>query len=315
MQTGSPAIWGTKMASWLVVGSSGFVGRGIVRQLEEQGHTVTGLRAPRLQVRPDRTAEQLVEVIDSEVSKLEHLTETFRGHDIVVNAAGVASPDSDATGALYGANAVLPGVIASLCRRAPVGRFIHISSVAVQGRRRVLDDSDEYQTFSPYSSSKAQGELVLLTADAGMAPGGTAVCIVRATSVQGVGRKTTDRLRRFASSRFASVPGQGSSPSPVSTLEGLAAFVERLGSASSPLPRIVVQPWEGKTVREVLVEYGNKEPAKLPHPLCKAMIMIGYAVTRTILPSAISRVRQLEVLWYGQRIAESSGSGGERNHA
>ena len=146
-----------------------------------------------------------------------------------MNAAGLVSPDSAADDALFGANVLLPLVILRAAERAQAARVIHLSSAAVQGRRGVLDESAATSPFSPYSRSKALGEAALLSYVAKVAGvQSPEVVIVRATSVQGVGRATTRQLRRLARSPMASVARPGDRPTVVSSLQGLVEFVKGL---------------------------------------------------------------------------------------
>ena len=87
------------------------------------------------------------------------LAAAFAGVQVVVNAAGLATPGGTDSPALRGANALLPLVVADAADAAGVQRFVHLSSAAVQGHRPFLDESSHVQPFSAYSRSKALGEL------------------------------------------------------------------------------------------------------------------------------------------------------------
>lgn len=207
---------------WKVIGASGFVGSAIVARLNAEGISVDPIEAPRLATRSLDVdsiideAEQLEGIIDS-------LAEAFASAQVVVNAAGLAAPNMQDLPPLMGANALLPAVIAIAAQRTGVRRVIHLSSAAVQGPRPVLDASEETAPFSAYSFSKTLGEEALLDLQdyfleehPESAP---ELCILRATSVQGRGRRTTELFAKMASSPFASVAGagQGKSPSPACT--------------------------------------------------------------------------------------------------
>jgi len=293
---------------WKVIGASGFVGSAIVARLNAEGISVDPIEAPRLATRSLDVdsiideAEQLEGIIDS-------LAEAFASAQVVVNAAGLAAPNMQDLPPLMGANALLPAVIAIAAQRTGVRRVIHLSSAAVQGPRPVLDASEETAPFSAYSFSKTLGEEALLDLQdyfleehPESAP---ELCILRATSVQGRGRRTTELFAKMASSPFASVAGAGQGKSPVSSVYALAEFVVMLGTFPGELPTIVLQPWEGATVAPAWLEAGRRKPHHLPEWLCRAAIKAGYKVSELMNDRFSGSVRKVEVMWFGQGIDDS----------
>lgn len=320
-------------ATWKVIGASGFVGSSIVARLAAEGLQVDAIEAPRLLTRTAeanqliREARQLDGIIDT-------LAESFAGCEVVINASGLAAPDQEDLAPLLGANALLPAVIAIAAQRTGVSRVIHLSSAAVLGPIPVLSAEAEPQPFSAYSFSKALGEEVLLalrafiekTAAQGQAPGSEAsefpaapshspvavaadhavdICIIRATSVQGRGRRTTEAFAKIASSPLASVAGRTPRRTPVSSNYALAEFVYRVASFTGPLPAIVMQPWEGVTTESVLIDAGRRRPLHLPAPLCRALVATGYRVSEILGDRLTGPVRRVEVMWFGQDIDDS----------
>ncbi|OFN72234.1 epimerase [Rothia sp. HMSC078H08] len=293
---------------WKVIGASGFVGSAIVARLNAEGISVDPIEAPRLATRSLDVdsiideAEQLEGIIDS-------LAEAFASAQVVVNAAGLAAPNMQDLPPLMGANALLPAVIAIAAQRTGVRRVIHLSSAAVQGPRLVLDSSEETAPFSAYSFSKTLGEEALLDLQdyfleehPESAP---ELCILRATSVQGRGRRTTELFAKMASSPFASVAGAGQGKSPVSSVYALAEFVVMLGTFPGELPTIVLQPWEGATVASASLDAGRRKPHHLPEWLCRAAIKAGYKVSELMNDRFSGSVRKVEVMWFGQGIDDS----------
>lgn len=286
---------------WLVIGASGFVGSALTQLLRARGETVRTIGAPRLRVSTRSTAEDLAyqaRYMDCHAS----LSDLLSGVQTVVLAAGLASPSATWSPELAGANSLLPCVIAQAADRAGVARLVHLSSAAVQGRSRVLDESPDVRPFSPYSRSKALGEAALCRTALELV---TEIVIVRATSVQGKDRLTTKNLRRIARSGLASVAGDGSAASAVSAIDDLCDFVRVVGNWPTPVPRIVLQPWGGLSTAEVLRLAGSREPRHLPSPLCATAVWMGYQTSRLLRHRLDGAVRRIESMWFGQAVDDS----------
>ena len=285
--------------TWLVLGASGFVGSALVAHLAATGQRVLTLSTPRLTCDPSLNAGEICSVAEGHAS-LPELSSALKGVNCVVIAAGAAKPNAPWTAALVGANSLLPGVVACAAMEAGVGRLVHISSAAVQGRTRTLTETLDTSPFSAYSRSKALGERVIVQLAAGRKYD---IVTVRATSVQGPNRETTKSLRRIARSPFASVAGSGNQPSAVSSIDNLCAFVRAIGSWTGEVPPLVLQPWDGLSVRQVLCSAGGKPPIRLPRAPCRWVISVGYAASRVLGGRLDGHVRRLEVMWFGQAVA------------
>ncbi|WP_028280779.1 NAD(P)-dependent oxidoreductase [Arthrobacter sp. H5] len=280
--------------SWVVLGAGGFVGSAVSLALTTSGIDHVPVSAPRLTSTATSPAE-LVNQAALHEEVVMSLADAFQGHTIVVNAAGLATPGNLDTSRLTGANALLPVLVAQACARSGVERLIHLSSAAVQGHRSMLDESFEVEPFSPYSRSKALGEAGLRA----LVDGAPNIVILRATSVQGWDRPTTKALARLAASPLASVAAPGTAPSPVTSVESLADLVMAVGTHAGPVAPIVLQPWEGLTVRTVLESAGGT-PQLLPAGLCRVILKAGYAVSRLTRERLHGSLRRVELMWFGQ---------------
>lgn len=273
-----------------VLGATGFVGSHVVSSLVARGVDVRPVRAPRLHTSA-RTAEgTMVELLRPDVvAETVRLRGELADAGAVVNAAGLAR----ATGAgddLFGANALLPAVVAEA---APAGiRLVHVSSAAVQGRMDPLDETTHCAPFSPYSTSKALGE-ELAARRAGT------VCF-RPTSVHGADRKVTRSLHRVVSSPLASVAGRGDGPTPQVLVANVADAVAHVVLLQQPPPGIVLQPWEGLTVGELIRDFGGREPRHIWPWLARAVVRLLGGAGAVVSPAA-GVARRLEMLWFGQR--------------
>ena len=258
-----------------LLGSTGLLGTAVRAALAGRGFDVVPITAPRLRA----TAASA-----RDVPALPGLA----GFDAVVNAAGLASPDSRDSEALVGANAALPLAV----RRAGVAHLVHVSSAAVQGRRDPLDETADTAPFSPYSSSKALGERLLLD------DGGDGVCVYRPTSVLAAGRGITRSLVAMARLPRVPVVGAGDQPLPVAHIDNVSAAVAHL--VAHRVTGIALHPWEGLDLRTLLLLLGGRPihlPGGLRGPLCRA-VDAGLAHGG---PALAGRLRRVELLLRGQR--------------
>jgi UDP-N-acetylmuramyl pentapeptide phosphotransferase/UDP-N-acetylglucosamine-1-phosphate transferase/dTDP-4-dehydrorhamnose reductase len=290
----------TARSVWAVVGASGFIGGALVKELTQTGCDVRLVSAPRFDLASSSIPVDVISAAHEQRDALSLLASEFAGVDVVVNAAGLASPDADSEGPLFGANALLPLVVALAADQAGATRYLHLSSAAVQGRKQLLDETLDLAPFSPYSRSKALGEQALCEFIAGDAPHvGPEIAIIRATSVQGSGRKTTESLARIARSRLSSVARPGTQPTVVSSLRGLVEFVLKVGMFQSSVPTIVLQPWERLSARDVLEIAGGRPPLLLPRFICRFIIVTCFALGGALVPFK-GVARRLELMWFGQ---------------
>ena len=293
--TSTPSPFQPEQA-WVVLGASGFIGSALEKALRNAGITVLCLSAPRLTARSADPAGILAEA-EALTAERAEMARALSGADVVINAAGLATPSDGDSAELRGANALLPVLVADAADAAGVRRFIHLSSASVQGHRPFLDESTHTEPFSAYSRSKALGELAL----AGRTAGQLSVVTVRATSVQGAARETTASLVRVAASPLASVAGRGDAPSPVSSVDALTRFVISVGAHQGSIPALVLQPWEGASVADVLRAAGGRSPLRLPAWFCRMALKAGYAVSSLLGERLHGPLRRLEMMWFGQR--------------
>ncbi|MCT2249477.1 NAD-dependent epimerase/dehydratase family protein [Kocuria rhizophila] len=288
--------------SWRVLGATGFIGSAITTALQARSIPVTPVASPRL-ASPATTVHHLVEHAQRLESVIDYLADSFAGADTVVNAAGLAAPDQTHQQSLTGANALLPVLVALAAHRTGVRRVIHMSSASVQADTPVLDESIRTAPFSPYSFSKALGESALyrLHSEWRSEKGAPQLTVIRATSVMGSERRTTRRLARFASSPLSSVAGDGSAPTPVTSVTALAQFTVSVGEFPRALPPVILQPWEGATTGSVLRDAGRREPLSIPPWLCRAAIASARFLSQASGHRYAGAIRRLEVTWFGQQ--------------
>lgn len=270
-----------------VVGATGFVGKHVSDALAQRGHEVRSVRAPRLL--PGMDSRQYQEHVA-------RLTEQFMNCLCVVNAAGIARAAAGKA-LLDQANGLMPALVAEAAATASL-RMVHVSSAAVQGRRPVLDSKPEVAPFSPYSESKAVGELRLLENGHGD------LCIYRPPGVHGRDRSVTQTIARIARGPLSTVASPGTDNTPQALVENVADAVAFLTTTELSLPRIVHHPSEGLTTESLLHALGGRPPKMLPRSLARHTIGSLYAGARA-RPGLEGQVRRVELLWLGQEQAPS----------
>jgi nucleoside-diphosphate-sugar epimerase len=278
----------------VVFGATGFVGKEVVKALEDRGVVIFPMTTPRL---PPVRSEKAENFLGNFGDDIGHLSRDLEKADCVVNSAGVAEAASKDEGSLVAANGVVPGYLAMAAFMAGVPRFIQVSSAAVQGRTDVLDASPNVAPFSPYSRSKALGALLARKAHPGTVE-------YRPPGVHGIDRRVTQVTARIARSRISSVARPGSSPSPQVLLKNAADAIAFLATSQVPPPAIVAHPSEGLTTASVLMLLGEREPIEIPRALAKIVVSLGMACGR-LAPAVAANTRRIEMMWFGQSQAPS----------
>lgn len=158
---------------YLVTGGAGFIGSNFVRWVldHEEGATVTNLDAMTYAGVPATVAE-LAEYPDhtfvkGDVRDAGLMNQIVPGHDIIVHFAAESHVDRSIldSAAFLDTNIVGTGVTIDAAYRHGVPRFIHVSTDEVYGSipDGSASESNRLDPSSPYSSSKAGADLLVLS--------------------------------------------------------------------------------------------------------------------------------------------------------
>jgi len=317
------------MAKVVVFGATGFVGGAVAEAITASGGEVTPLSARRLRAEPFRVVELANSLTATaaggaaarrtgspaapdfettfdgmlrtglvDTGFVDDVASSLAGHDAVVNAAGLPDATAPATPELFGANALWPLVLGLACERAGTVRLVHVSTAAVQGRTRVLDDGPQHAPVSPYAQAKALGEQ-LLTGLAGTSR--LSITLFRPPSVHGSGRDLTRAFARWCDRFPLVVSGQGDQPVPVALIGNVAEALVALVAADEP-PLIVSHPSEGHTVRSLYESFApGRRIWSLPPGVVRAALRALEPVGRVFPPvAAVSRRPELLLLGQAQ---------------
>ena len=176
----------------VVTGGAGLVGRAVVRVLRERGDTVVALvRNPR---KAPFLAELGAELVESNLSDIVELTETLRGADGLIHAAGsyrIGIPKSE-RGAMWDANVGTTTRLLDAAEAAGTPRIVYVSTGNVYGNTRGMTVDETYRRnldegfLSWYDETKYGAHEVAEQRIAGGAP----IVIVLPSQVYGPGDRT-----------------------------------------------------------------------------------------------------------------------------
>jgi len=146
------------MKQILVTGASGFTGTHLVKKMKERGYAVRAL------VRPGKDVSHLeswgVEIVRGDVTQKETLIPAVRGVETVYHLAAVYRQEGIPKKKFWEVNVEGTRNLLEVSAEAKVKRFVHCSTVGVQGEIKHPPATEEapYHPEDHYQASKMEGE-------------------------------------------------------------------------------------------------------------------------------------------------------------
>jgi len=269
-----------------LTGSTGFVGKNMIRRLLSEGHAVRAL----VRVLPGQRTRLLqgyrhdgdFQYVFGDVVSGSGLDEAVQGCDSVIHLVGIIAEKGSNT--FDSVHRIGTSNVVEAAKRAGVKRFIHMSAIGVRA-----DGVAEYQR------SKWKGEEVVRQC-------GIPYCILRPSLIFGPGdgfvTQMMDMMKKFP--LFRPVPGNGSPRfRPVSIEDVTLCFVRALSEQAATDQTIELGGAQELTLTEVLAEIARcarvrKPSVHIPMPL----LFVAAALAR-VLPNPAVTADQLRMLREG----------------
>jgi uncharacterized protein YbjT (DUF2867 family) len=126
-----------------ILGATGFVGRALVRRLQQDGHGITVL-SRNLNAHLLRLLPPTVKQVNTDVYDLKKLQHAIHGADAVINLVGILNEQGDNGRGFHHAHVELTQTLIQACKNAGVNRLLQMSSLnAGRGKSHYLKSRGE----------------------------------------------------------------------------------------------------------------------------------------------------------------------------
>jgi len=112
----------------VILGATGFVGRVLVRRLQQDGHDITIL-SRNLNAHLLRLLPPTVKQVNADIYNLEKLQHSIQGADAVINLVGILNEKGDNGRGFHHAHVQLTQTLIQACKNAGVNRLLQMSSL------------------------------------------------------------------------------------------------------------------------------------------------------------------------------------------
>lgn len=176
----------------LVTGASGFTGGALCRRLVEEGHEVVAFVRPSSRAQPLRELGVICRELD--ITEPRQVQDAFEPFDCVFHVAAAYRTEHANRDEFPLVNVQATRNLLEAARQARVGRFVHCSTVGVQGEIEDAPADEEYR-YRPgdhYQQTKLEGEQLARQYFAEGLPG----TVVRPVGIYGPGDRRFLKLFR-----------------------------------------------------------------------------------------------------------------------
>jgi len=112
----------------VILGATGFVGRVLVRRLQQDGHDITIL-SRNLNAHLLRLLPPTVKQVNADIYNLEKLQHSIQGADAIINLVGILNEKGDNGRGFHHAHVQLTQTLIQACKNAGVNRLLQMSSL------------------------------------------------------------------------------------------------------------------------------------------------------------------------------------------
>ncbi len=148
----------------LVTGAAGFIGQHMVSRIRREGCEVRAFVLPGSGA--TWSADPGVQTIEGDIRDYAAVSSAAKGVELIYHMAALTKPDSQNWNALREINVGGTKNIAQAVLEQGVNRLVHVSSVAVYGRRNShhgINEKTSTRPDSPYAKTKLEAEQLLMS--------------------------------------------------------------------------------------------------------------------------------------------------------
>ncbi len=238
------------MEKVLVTGATGFTGRALCERLVAKDQKVTAFVRPSSDI--SRLQKIGVDCRQTDIINSAEVEKNFTGFDVVYHIAAAYRTEHSAEDIYHLVNVEATRNLLKAANKMGVGRFIHCSTVGVQGE---IDDppADEEYRFKPgdhYQESKKEGELLVLKYFAEGLPG----TVFRPVGIYGPGDTRFLKLFKPVSKGMFIMIGSGRVLYHMTYIDDLVDGILLCGSRPEALGKVFTLGGERYTTLRELVD-------------------------------------------------------------
>ena len=238
------------MGKILVTGATGFTGGNLCRRLAAAGENVVAFVRPSPRVEPLRALG--IECREVDIKNADDVKRHFDGIDRVYHIAAAYRAEHVDIQEFFRVNVEATRNLLEAAREAGARRFVHASTVGVQGEITEPPADEDYR-FAPgdhYQESKKEGELLARS----YADKGLPVAVVRPVGIYGPGDTRFLKLFRPINKKMFVMIGSGESLYHMTYIDDLVEGIILAGTRPEAVGEVFTIGGEGYTTLRELTD-------------------------------------------------------------